>query len=44
MGFSFLPAWNNVVATAEELRMIRGNFEDRFPASGRFLESRMSRY
>lgn len=42
MGFSFLPAWDKAVATAQELRMIRGNFEDRFPEHGRFLESRMS--
>lgn len=42
MGFSFLPAWDKAVATAEELKMIRGNFEDRFPEHGRFLEARMS--
>jgi len=40
MGFSFLPAWDNAVATAQELEMIRLNFEDRFPKRGRFLESR----
>ena len=44
MGFSFLPAWNKVIATAQELKMIRGNFEDRFPERGRFLESRMNLY
>lgn len=37
MRFSFLPAWDKAVATAQELKMIRGNFEDRFPAHGRFL-------
>lgn len=42
MGFSFLPAWDKAVATAQELGMIRGNFEDRFPEHGRFLEARMS--
>lgn len=42
MGFSFLPAWDKAVATAQELTMIRGNFEDRFPERGRFLESRAS--
>lgn len=42
MGFSFLPAWDKAVATAQELKMIRGNFEDRFPERGRFLESRAS--
>lgn len=41
MGFSFLPAWDEAIATAQELKMIRDNFEDRFPAHGRFPESRM---
>jgi len=39
MGFSFLPAWDEAVATAQELKMIRGNFEDRFPEHGRFPKS-----
>lgn len=42
MRFCFLPAWDKAVATAQELKMIRGNFEDRFPAHGRFLESLLS--
>ncbi|MNG25754.1 hypothetical protein D3C84_1106540 [compost metagenome] len=41
MRFSFLPAWDEAVATPWELKMIQDNFEDRFPAQGRFLESRM---
>jgi len=41
MGFSFLPAWDEAVANAQELKMMRHTFEDRFPVHGRFPESRM---
>ena len=42
MGFSFLPAGNETVATAHELRMIRGNFEDKFPEQGRFSSNSLA--
>jgi hypothetical protein len=37
--FSFLPGWEEAVADARELKLIRGNFELRFPPHGRFVES-----
>lgn len=37
--FSFLPGWEEPVADARELKLIRGNFELRFPPHGRFVES-----
>jgi hypothetical protein len=36
---SFLPGWEESVADAHELKLIRGNFELRFPPRGRFVES-----
>lgn len=38
MGFSFLPGWDDQVATRHELKAIRGNFESRFPTRGRFID------
>lgn len=36
---SFLPGWEESVADAHELKLIRGNFELRFPPRGHFVES-----
>lgn len=44
MGLSYLPGWEHSVATAKELAMIRGNFEVKFPARGRFVEALKSEH
>lgn len=36
---SYLPGWEQSVADAQELKLIRSNFELRFPSRGHFVES-----
>lgn len=38
-GHSYLPGWEQSVADAHELKLIRSNFELRFPPRGHFVES-----
>ncbi|WP_323115034.1 hypothetical protein [Pseudomonas guariconensis] len=38
-GLSYLPGWEESVADAHELKLIRSNFELRFPPQGHFVES-----
>lgn len=38
MGLSYLPGWEDSVAAAHELKLIRDNFTVRFPERGRFID------
>lgn len=38
MDLSYLPGWDESVATAHELKMIRDNFMVKFPERGRFVD------
>ena len=43
MGLSYLPGWDDSVADTKELKLVRGNFELRFPPRGSFLERPVQR-